>query len=208
MDQNQNPNYRPEDEQGTPAGGPPPNPPDMNDPQPPQYGDPVTPEPASPPPSPPPPGLDPGPASTPPPPPNYGAQPDAATGTGATGSLTNPTKDERNWAMFSHLSAIAAALIGLSFLGPLIIYLMKKDESSFVADQAKEALNFNISLLIAVVGLIILAILLVWTIIVPFLMPFIIGLLCLGALVLVIIAGIKASEGEVYRYPFTLRLIK
>jgi uncharacterized Tic20 family protein len=155
-------------------------------------------------PPPPPPGLAGNP--TPPPPPVYGT----AGETVSAGSLTNPSKDERNWAMFAHLSAIVVGLVAsavgmsmLAFLGPLVIYLMKKDESPFIADQAKEALNFYISVGIIFAVLLVLSltvILLVLTI------PLMI-LLGLASLVLSIMAAIKASNGELYRYPLTLRLI-
>lgn len=112
--------------------------------------------------------------------------------------------------MFSHLSAVVVGIIGatvglpiLGFLGPLVIYLMKKDESPFIADQAREALNFNISVTIVMFVLLILSftvILLILTI--PGMI--VVGL---GALILCVVAAIKASNGEVYRYPFTLRLI-
>ena len=127
---------------------------------------------------------------TPPPPPSGGS----------------PGAEERQWAMFAHLSAIVAAVVGLSFLGPLIIWLVKKDTMPFVDDQGKEALNFNITVLI------VFAILWILTFI-----TFGIGILLTGplmfivglaALVLVIIAGIKANEGVAYRYPFALRLVK
>ena len=58
-----------------------------------------------------------------------------------------PTKDERMWTMFAHMSGVVGALLSvnfLPFLGPLIIWLVKKDESDFVDDQGKEALNFSI----------------------------------------------------------------
>ena len=55
----------------------------------------------------------------------------------------------RQWAMFAHLSAILSSVVlGLSFLGPMLIYLTKKDDHPFIADQAREALNFNLSVLI------------------------------------------------------------
>src|SRR4029450_2402433 len=61
-----------------------------------------------------------------------------------------PTADERQWALLAHLSGlIASAVGGLSFLGPLIVWLIKKDQSAFVADQAKEALNFQIAVTVA-----------------------------------------------------------
>jgi uncharacterized Tic20 family protein len=127
---------------------------------------------------------------TPPPPPSSGS----------------PSAEERQWAMFAHLSAIVAAVVGLSFLGPLIIWLVKKDTMPFVDDQGKEALNFNITVLIVFA---ILWILTVVTLGIGILLTgplmFVVGL---AALVLVIIAGIKANEGVAYRYPFALRLVK
>jgi uncharacterized protein len=112
-----------------------------------------------------------------------------------------PTQDERTWGMLAHLTAFSGFLIPLgSVIAPLIIWLIKRDQSEFVADQGKEALNFNISVVLAgvVCGI------LVWIFI---------GIL-LGValffywLAMTIVAGIKANEGLRYRYPFTLRLIK
>src|SRR5438270_6139785 len=60
-----------------------------------------------------------------------------------------PTPEERSWGLLAHLSALIASLLGgLTFLGPLVVWLIKKDQSPFVADQAKEALNFQIAVLI------------------------------------------------------------
>ncbi|PNS09531.1 DUF4870 domain-containing protein [Solilutibacter silvestris] len=109
--------------------------------------------------------------------------------------------DERQWAMIAHLSALSGLIIPLGhILGPLIVWLMKKDGMPFVDDQGKEALNFQITLSIAlfVCGL------LIFVIIGIVLMP----LVGLAGLILAVIAGIKANEGVAYRYPFTLRLIK
>jgi len=117
-----------------------------------------------------------------------------------------PSAEERQWAMFAHLSAIIAALIGLSFLGPLVIWLIKKDSSPFVDDQGKEALNFNITVGIAMLALWILT--LVTFFIGGFLtfpLMFVIGV---AALVFVVIAAIKSNEGQAYRYPFAIRLVK
>ena len=113
-----------------------------------------------------------------------------------------PTQDERTWGMLAHIAAFALFLVPLlgSVIGPLIVWLIKRDQSAFVADQGKEALNFNISVLLAAIVCIALA----WILI---------GIL-LGValffywLAMTIVAGIKASEGVRYRYPFTLRLIK
>jgi uncharacterized Tic20 family protein len=103
-----------------------------------------------------------------------------------------PTSDEKTMAILSHVLTLA-----VGFLAPLVIYLIKKDESSFVNYHAKESLNFQITIFIVIVVLFItvIGILLAW----------IVGIL---ALVFVIMATIKASEGKLYKYPFSLRLIR
>ena len=114
--------------------------------------------------------------------------------------------------MFAHLSALLGAFVtgwigGWGwFLGPLIIWLVKKDTMPFVNDQAKEALNFNITIAIVFVILTILGFVTLgvgFFIALPLMI--IIGIV---ALVFIIIAAIKANEGVAYRYPFALRLIK
>lgn len=112
-----------------------------------------------------------------------------------------PSQDARQWAMFCHL----AALIGLVFpfgnlLGPLIVWQLKREVDPFIDDQGKEAMNFQITVAIAAV-----ACMLLMVVVVGFLLLPVIGLL---ALVLTIIAGIKANEGKAYRYPLCWRLIK
>src|SRR4051812_47100679 len=106
--------------------------------------------------------------------------------------LTPPTSDEKTLALLSHVLTFIFPI-----LAPLIIYLIKKDESAFIAYHAKESLNFQITLFIIcfVLFISIIGILLLW----------VVGIL---ALVLVIVATIRASEGKLYRYPFTIRLIK
>lgn len=103
-----------------------------------------------------------------------------------------PNSDEKTLAILSHVLTIIAWLIP-----PLIIYIIKNGESGFVAAHAKESLNFQITLTIVMIILFItiIGILLMW----------VVGII---ALILVIVATIRASEGKLYRYPFTLRLIK
>ena len=103
-----------------------------------------------------------------------------------------PTSDERTLAILSHVLTLFFWIIP-----PLIIYLLKKDESPFVAEHAKESMNFHITMAIA--GL------LLFVTIVGILLLWAIGVI---VLVLVIVATIKASENKMYRYPLTLRLIK
>lgn len=111
--------------------------------------------------------------------------------------------------MFAHLSALAALVTGGlgCIIGPLIIWLVKKDTMPFVDDQGKEALNFNITIAIAVVALTVVGTILL-VILIGFLFYFAAFLVGVYWLVMTIIAGIKANEGVAYRYPLTLRLIK
>lgn len=115
--------------------------------------------------------------------------------------------DERMWAMLGHLSAFTAFITGLGcVIGPLIVWLVKRETMPFAGDQAKEALNFNITMaIIAVVLLLITVLTLGIGIILAVPAGIIIGI---AWLVLVIMATIKSNEGERYRYPFCLRLIK
>ncbi len=121
--------------------------------------------------------------------------------------------EERQWAMFAHLSALIGGLVTSGwagnlgfFIGPLVIWLLKKDTMPFVADQAKEALNFAITVSIAFLALLLLTILSLGIgalLTVPVMM--VIGI---TALVLCVIAAIKANDGVAYRYPFALRFMK
>lgn len=140
----------------------------------------------------------PGPYAPPPPPPE--------------GNLSGISAEQRQWAMFAHLSAIAGAVLtsGIggwgTFLGPLIIWLLKKDTMPFVEDQAKEALNYNITIAIVFFALWVLVFI---TLGIGFLIAIpawvVIGV---AWLVFTIIAAVKSNEGVAYRYPFTLRLVK
>lgn len=111
---------------------------------------------------------------------------------------SNP--ESRMWAMLAHLSAFSGFVIPFgNIIGPLVIWLVKRDEMSFVNDQAKEALNFNISMTIYMVVSGVLAFVLIG---IPLLI-----VLGIAWLVLVILAAVKANEGMAYRYPLTLRLV-
>ncbi len=111
------------------------------------------------------------------------------------------SKDEKTWGMVAHLAALSG-WIGVPFgniLGPLVIYFVKKDESDFVRDHAKEGMNFGISVLIYSIVCIPLMFILI-----GFLL---IAVVIIGSVVLNIIAGMKANEGRTYKYPYTIRLI-
>jgi len=116
---------------------------------------------------------------------------------------------QRQWALFAHLSALSAVVTGGlgAIIGPLVIWLVKKDTMPFVDDQGKEALNFNITIGIAVIVLTFLGVILA-IVLIGFLFFFLAFAVSVYWLVMTIIAGIKANEGVAYRYPFTLRLVK
>jgi uncharacterized Tic20 family protein len=103
--------------------------------------------------------------------------------------------ESRGWATAAHL----IPLIGLGFIAPLVIWLIKRDEDPFVGYHAREALNFQITFIIYVIASIILMFVLIGFVLI-FVVP-------IFALVVMIIGGIKAANGEFYRYPLTLRFV-
>ena len=112
-----------------------------------------------------------------------------------------PSKDEKTWGMLCHLAALAG-FIGIPFgtiIGPLVVWLVKKNEMLFVDEQGKEALNFQITMASATMVLAMITC-----------SSGGIGAIAVLAVnvIFVTIASIKASGGEHYRYPMTVRLIK
>ena len=105
------------------------------------------------------------------------------------------SKDARTMAMLCHLLAIFT-----SFLGPLIIWLIKKDDHPFVNEQGKEALNFQITVVLASIIAGFSTIICIGFVLLP--------AVCIANLVFCIIATVKANKGEHYRYPVSLRLVK
>ena len=111
-------------------------------------------------------------------------------------------REVRNWAMGCHLIALVGLLgNGLGFLvGPLIVWLVKREDHPFLDEQGKEAVNFQITMM----GAIIVCIPLIFVAIGIVLMP----LIGIFDVVMTIIAGVKAANGEHWRYPLTIRFIK
>lgn len=106
--------------------------------------------------------------------------------------IVPPTSDEKTMSILSHILTLVAG-----FIAPLIIYLVKKDESKFITEHAKESLNFQITVMIAyvVLAITIIGLALIW-------------IVWILAVIFAIIGTIRASEGKTYRYPLTIRLIK
>ena len=130
-----------------------------------------------------------------PPPGDEGRQPEGY----GHGPVAVPTSEERNWALAAHAGTFVAAWFAMGFLAPLVVMLVKGNSSPFVRRHAVESLNFQISLLVYLVISVILAFVLV-----GFLLLAAVGLF---ALVVIILATIKAANGEDYRYPLCLRLV-
>ena len=124
-----------------------------------------------------------------------------------------PGAEEKKWAMFAHLSMLLGGLLTSGwagsagfFIGPLVIWLMKKETMPFVDDQGKEALNFSITVSIVCIALLMLTILSLGIgalVTIPLMLA--VGI---ASLVFAIMAAIKANEGVAYRYPISIRLVK
>ena len=113
------------------------------------------------------------------------------------------SKDEQNWAMICHLAGLSGFIIpfGGNVLGPLVVWLIKKDTMPLVDKHGKEALNFQITVAIALL----VSCVLIWVLI-GFFLLFVVAI---GALIMTIMAAVKVSNGELdYQYPFAIRLIK
>lgn len=132
---------------------------------------------------------------------------------GAPAAEAGESAEARQWAMFAHLSALVGGILTAGwagsigcFIGPLIIWMVKKDTMPFVDDQGKESLNFNIT--VAIIFFVLWALTFMTLFVGIILTGPIMVVVGLAWLVLTIIAAIKANQGERYRYPLTLRLVK
>lgn len=105
-------------------------------------------------------------------------------------SAPNGTSDERMWAMLAHFSP----LIGIGLIGPLLIWIFKKEESPYVEEHAREALNFSLTLMLAALASLI-------TCVGPV-------IVAVAGIVYAILAGVEANRGNHYEYPFNIRFIK
>lgn len=138
----------------------------------------------------------------PPPPPSGGdwRQPPTDAPAGTVGV----TPDDRNWAMVAHLSGlVSAGLGGLIFIGPLVLWLIKKDDSRYLAHHTSEALNFNLSMALYTVLSFVVALTIIGIIVA-------IPALLIGSVawfVCSIVAAVKAYQGESFRYPLTIRFL-
>lgn len=138
--------------------------------------------------------VPPPPAGTVPPPAGAVPPPGYAPGYG-TPQPPMSDSDQRMWAMLAHLGGII-----LGFIAPLVIWLMYRERGRFVEEQAKEALNFQITFTIAMIISGILFIVLIGMILMP--------IVVIAGLIFMIMGAVAANRGEAYRYPVNVRLIK
>ncbi|WP_404341562.1 DUF4870 domain-containing protein [Pseudoalteromonas mariniglutinosa] len=111
------------------------------------------------------------------------------------------SKEERTWAMLCHLSALAGFIVPLgAIIGPLIVWLVKKDELPAVAEHGRKSLNFQLTMLIAYVVCFLLLFVAIGAILLP--------LVAIFSFIMVVVASIKANDGKVFNYPVSLHFIK
>jgi hypothetical protein len=118
--------------------------------------------------------------------------------------------DRKNWAMAAHISAFVIFIGVPSLVGPLVVWLIKKDTDAYIAAHSVHALNFNISVLIyTIVGSIAVGIIGLLTLGIGFLLAIPVVIVAFIVwLVLVIQGGLAASRGEQFRYPLTIDFVK
>jgi uncharacterized Tic20 family protein len=135
-----------------------------------------------------------------PPPPPAGGPPPGGPPPGGPGQQPLSPDQERLWAMLAHLLSFVAAYLFLGFVAPLVVLLVFGPRSAYVRAHAVESLNFNLSwLLYAIVSVVLI-----------FIGIGILLLLALGIayVVLIIIASVRANNGEFFRYPLTIRFVR
>ncbi|MFN3865207.1 MAG: DUF4870 domain-containing protein [Demequina sp.] len=142
-------------------------------------------------------------STTPPPPePPYGGQPYGGQPPGGQPYGAPPLSDSesRTYATLAHAGVAASAFIGITLFAPLVIWLIGKDRSAFVNQEAKEALNFSILLVIAyfVGGILVFVFVGFFILIAAWVCSIIFG----------VMGAVAANKGQNYRYPVNLRLVK
>ncbi|MBI9019808.1 MAG: DUF4870 domain-containing protein [Verrucomicrobia bacterium] len=109
--------------------------------------------------------------------------------------MSSPSTDEKSWAMGCHLIALMTG-----FVGPLILWLIKREGNPYVEKQGKEALNFQLSILLYVIICGMLSVVVIGIALMP--------LVWIANVIFILIASVRANEGDDYRYPLCIRFIK
>ena len=134
--------------------------------------------------------MDPMTDAPPPPPPSPYAAPAQPLG----------PSDEKLWATLTHLSPLVAGILGLPFLGPLIIYLVLRDRGPFIRWHSAQSLNFQLTLLIAYIVSAVLTLVVIGI--------FLLVAVAIASLIFMILAAVAANRGEYYRYPLTIQFVQ
>jgi uncharacterized Tic20 family protein len=141
--------------------------------------------------------------AAPAPPAAVGSAPLATTGTAYPAPYAGPEPDAsaRTMGMLCHLSLLSGFIIPFgTIIGPILVWTLKKKDHPFIDDQGKEALNFSITFLIALIISVVLIAVFIGLILAP--------AVGITGLVFIIMGSMKANKGIAYRYPFALRFIK
>ncbi len=120
------------------------------------------------------------------------------------------SSDERTWAVLAHLGALGGSIFGFGFVIPMVILLTKGNDLEYVKSHSREALNFQLTLLVAFLAVFVSYLVMVF--LVPWWLPIVLLILAgftLGgvALAFPIIAGVKSSRGQEYKYPVAIRFV-
>jgi uncharacterized Tic20 family protein len=130
---------------------------------------------------------------------------DPPVGGSATADDTSVPRDSRNLGVVAHLSSFVTFAGVPGFIGPLVVWLLHRERDQFVAEQARDALNFNLSLLIYAAAAVALSVV---TLGLGLLLTVPAAIAGIGAwLVLSVVAAMRAAEGGRYRYPLTIELV-
>lgn len=148
--------------------------------------------------------------ASPPPPGGFAGPPPgwAASGPNQAADLATVTRESRYWATGAHASAFVGAWLGgvPAFVGPLIVWLVRRDDDPFAAEHGRNALNFNLSIIVYVVAMVVFSIFTFGIGLLVTIPGFI--LLGLAWLALTLVGTIKAASSETYRYPLTIRFFR
>jgi len=118
----------------------------------------------------------------------------------STSTIHAHSESERRWGMWLHLSGLVGYFVGLIFLGPLIIWCAKRDESAFLDEQGRQALNFSLTVMLMWFGVWILSFVLIGFLIAP--------VVALFHVACAVVATVKASRGEPFDYPAAIDFVR
>jgi uncharacterized Tic20 family protein len=134
--------------------------------------------------------------------------PAATGGQSAPATIGRPDQQSRLWAIAAHVSALVGGFLGgvPAFLGPLVVWLLRRDVDPFATEHSRDALNFNLSVLIYYAALILITIV-TFGLSVPLTLA-LGGLVWLGWLLFSVLGAVRAASDQPYHYPLTIRFVR